>query len=117
MEEKEEGKEGEEEGENSGNEGDGEEEEKEEEKETTETTAAVAKVTKPGKEQRLRSDFEAAMAAKGMCCGCGAKARIPRLTCTVCDRGYCDDGSCFEQRGEFGCHCAGGIIPMTKYSD
>ena len=74
-------------------------------------------VTKPGKEQRLRSDFEATMAAKGMCCGCGAKPRIQRFTCKLCDRGYCDDGSCFEQRGEFGCHCAGGIIPMTKDSD
>ena len=74
-------------------------------------------VTKPGKEHcdsvdSLRSGYEARMAEEGNCCGCGAKARNLRFTCKVCNRGYCDDGSCFENRGDLGCHCPGGIRPF-----
>ena len=79
-------------------------------------------VTKPGKEQcdsvdSLRSAYEANMAEEGNCCGCGAKARNLRFTCKVCNRGYCDDGSCFENRGDLGCHCPGGIRPIDSRSD
>ena len=79
-------------------------------------------VTKPGKEHcdsvdSLRSGYEARMAEEGNCCGCGAKARNLRFTCKVCNRGYCDDGSCFENRGALGCHCPDGIRPIGSRAD
>ena len=79
-------------------------------------------VTKPGKEHcdsvdSLRSGYEARMAEEGNCCGCGAKARNLRFTCKVCNRGYCDDGSCFENRGALGCHCPGGIRRIDSRAD
>ena len=70
-----------------------------------------------GQLDSLRSAYEARMAEEGNCCGCGAKARNLRFTCKVCDRGYCDDGSCFDHRGALGCHCLGGIRHFGSQAD